>query len=229
MQPQALTFDLDDTLWPIAPTIRRAEALADDWFRVHAPEVLAHFDSVRRQALRAALVAAHPQRAHDLGWLRRRLFEQMLDAAGHPAQRAGEVFDVFIAARQEVTLYPEVSAALAQLAARYPLAAVSNGNADLRRIGLADHFAFSLSAAEHGAAKPDPGIFHAACRRLRVEPAAVLHVGDDPQTDVAGAQGAGLRAAWINRNGLVWTGPGQPDWHGTDLAALAALLCRDGG
>lgn len=226
-QIKALTLDLDDTLWPIAPTIRRAEARANDWFRSEAPEVLQHFDSVRRQALREALLAEHPQRAHDLGWLRRRQFERMLAEAGHAAARADEVFEVFFSARQEVELYPDTLAALARLAARYPLAAVSNGNADLARIGLDRYFAFSLSASDYGAAKPDPGIYHEACRRLGVAPEHVLHVGDDPHTDVLGAQQAGLRAAWINRSEAEWSAPARPDVIARDLAALADLLCGD--
>ncbi|GAC1635015.1 MAG: HAD family hydrolase [Nevskia sp.] len=227
MLPKALTLDLDDTLWPIAPTIRRAEARANDWFRAHAPEVLQQFDAARRLALRESLLAQHPEHAHDLGWLRRTQLAQMLRESGHDPARAAEVYEIFIAARQEVELYPDARTALVRLAAKYPMAAVSNGNADLARIGLGHHFAFSLSAADYGAAKPDPAIYLEACRRLGFAPGEVLHVGDDPLTDVTGARNAGLLAAWINRGGVAWIGPAEPYLEVADLSALADRLCAE--
>lgn len=225
--PLALTLDLDDTLWPIAPTIRRAEARANDWFREHAPAVLEQFDATRRASLRAELVSLYPARAHDLGWLRREQFARMLAASGHDRGRAEEIYAVFIAARQDVALYPDALPALQRLAARFPIASVSNGNADLERIGLGAFFRATLSASDYGAAKPDPGIYHEACRRLGVAPEQVLHIGDDPHTDVLGAQQAGLRAAWINRSEAEWSAPARPDVIARDLAALADLLCAD--
>jgi putative hydrolase of the HAD superfamily len=35
---QAITLDLDDTLWPVWPTIARAEVVLHDWLEVHAPK-----------------------------------------------------------------------------------------------------------------------------------------------------------------------------------------------
>ena len=91
--------------------------------------------------------------------------------------------------------------ALQRLAARYPLLSLSNGNADLQRVGLADLFSGSISAREVGCAKPDPRIFEAACRLLNLEPAQVLHVGDDFELDVRGARAAGMATAWVRRAG----------------------------
>lgn len=225
---RALTLDLDDTLWPILPTIARAEQIANHWFAHQAPEVLLRFDSAARLDLRDQIVAEHPQRAHDLSWLRHELFARMLAHSGHDAARASEVFELFFAARQDVRLFDEAADALARLAARLPIAAVSNGNADLGRIGIDRHFAFSLSARDYGAAKPDPGIYREACRRLGFAPAQVLHVGDDPQADVLGALRAGLPAAWINRRDQAWPhAPELPTLTVRDLAALADQLLSD--
>lgn len=224
MSFKAVTLDLDDTLWPIAPTIQAAEAAANAWFAEHTPIVLEAWNEGGRLLLRNRVVAAFPAQRHDLGFLRREMFRQMLADCGLGDHRADEVYDVFIAERQRVTLYPGALAALEKLAARYPLAAVSNGNADLRRIGLDQHFQFSLSASEHGAAKPDPGIFRAACLRLGIEAGDVLHVGDDPHSDVLGARRAGLRAAWINAEGSPWT----DDEHSPEIeaASFARLVER---
>ncbi|WP_428382646.1 HAD family hydrolase [Nevskia ramosa] len=224
MSFKALTLDLDDTLWPIAPTIQAAEAAANAWFAEHAPVVLEAWNEGGRLLLRNRVVAAFPNQRHDLGFLRREMFRQMLADCGLDDRRAAEVYEVFIAERQRVTLYPGALAALEKLAARYPLAAVSNGNADLARIGLDQHFRFSLSAGEHGAAKPDPGIYLAACKRLGIDASEVLHVGDDPHTDVLGARRAGLRAAWINAEGTPW----EHDEHAPEIeaASFAELVER---
>jgi putative hydrolase of the HAD superfamily len=74
--------------------------------------------------------------------------------------------------------------------------------------------------------KPDPGIFLAAAALLGVEPGQVLHVGDDPALDMVGARDAGLRTAWINRQGEPWPagmGP-PPDLDLPDMTALADWL-----
>src|SRR3546814_10627335 len=78
-------------------------------------------------------------------------------------------FDAFFAARCEVEHYDDSLEALDRLAARVPLAALSNGNADLSRIGLMHVFAFQLGAREDGAAKPAASIFHSACYPLGCE------------------------------------------------------------
>lgn len=227
--PKAITLDLDDTLWPIAPTIAQAERASEAWFAEHAPGVLSRFDAEGRRAVREAILREHPQRAHDLSWVRHELFARLLAAAGHDPALATPAFAHFFAARQQVRLFAEAGAALARLSARLPVAALSNGNADLAQIGIEAHFAFSLSARDYGAAKPDPGIFREAARRLGVAPEDVLHVGDDVHTDVFGAHRAGLRTAWINREAAPWPAAlaqaeVQPTLIVRDLAELAELL-----
>ena len=134
-------------------------------------------------------------------------------------------YEAFYAARNQVEYYPDALAALERIAAIVPVAALSNGNADLERIGVAHLFAFQLGAREHGAAKPQASIFHAACTRLGVAPAHVLHVGDHMEMDVAGAIRAGLRGCWINREAAEWTHPSlQPDLQFDTLTGLADWL-----
>ena len=222
---KAITLDLDDTLWPVWPTIRGAEAAANAWFAAHAPSVLDVWDTEARMALRQRIVSAHPQQAHDLGFIRREMFRQMLGDCGHDPGHTETVYSIFMTARQQVTLYDGAAGALARLAARYPIVAISNGNADLRAIGLAAHFRGALSASDFGAAKPDPGIFHAACAALDMPPAAVLHIGDDAHTDVIGARRAGLRAGWINAGGQAWTHEEHaPEVEAESFAALVDKL-----
>jgi putative hydrolase of the HAD superfamily len=223
--PRAITLDLDDTLWEIAPVIQRAESVLHEWLRMHAPRCATRYSIEKMRGLRDAVAAANPQLAHDFTAQRKLSLAQALAEVDEDPSLAEAAFEAFHAARNTVELYPDVHDALPRLAARAPLAALTNGNADLGRIGLHDNFVFALGAREHGAAKPDAGIFHAACERLGLQPHEVLHVGDDPEHDVLGAHRAGLRTCWINRRGVVWSHrETSPDLNLAHLGALADWL-----
>jgi HAD superfamily hydrolase (TIGR01549 family) len=135
-------------------------------------------------------------------------------------------FAVFFAARNAVELFEDVRPTLERLARRYPLASLSNGNADLRLIGLDDLFVFSLNAIEVGSAKPEPLMFETACRRLGMRPAEIVHVGDDPDHDVRGGRDAGFRTVWVNRTGQEWPGGARADAEIDALAELEAVLAE---
>ena len=230
MQIRAITLDLDDTVWPITPVMVRAEQVLAEWLRANAPRTAERWPLERMREMRDAVNREHPDLAHDFTRQRLIALERMFEDAGDDVALAQPAFDAFFAARCEVEHYADSLEALDRLAARVPLAALSNGNADLSRIGLMHVFRFQLGAREHGRAKPDPSIFHAACERLGVPPDEVLHVGDDIEMDVLGAHRAGLRACWINRAGddgasRDWPRDDlRPDLEVPSLAALADWL-----
>ncbi len=220
---RALTLDLDDTLWPIWPTIERAEAALHAWLGAHAPRVAQRFDPAAMRAAREAVARERPDWAHDLSAQRRESIRRLLAAADEDEALAGPAFDVFFAERQRVDLYEDALPALQRLAARWPVLALSNGNADLGRVGLSAWFRGSLGARELGVGKPDRRIFDEACMRLGCAPHEVLHVGDDLALDVRGALDAGLQAAWVRRGDAAHD-PAVPCWQGPDLLALADRL-----
>jgi len=100
--------------------------------------------------------------------------------------------------------YPDAAPALGRLRLLgFRSAVVSNWDVSLRRVlgeiglsGLVDHVVVS---AEAGVAKPAPGIFELALRRLQCSADRAVMVGDSPETDIAGAHGAGIRAVLIDR------------------------------
>lgn len=223
---KVLCFDLDDTFWDIRRVLERAEQRVAEFLGERYPRLVRH-TRADLLAARMALARELPERAHDLTWLRTETLRRLAAAEGYPDQVGAEAFAVFIAARNEVDLFPDVRPALEHLAGRYTLATFSNGNADLARIGLAPLFSVSLNAERVGVAKPHPEAFTAVARELDCAPAEMLYVGDDPLADVAGARGAGLRTAWINRHGAAWPGVHDPaDLEIVDLQHLVALLER---
>ncbi|MBX3610564.1 MAG: HAD family hydrolase [Hydrogenophaga sp.] len=223
---KAVSIDLDDTLWPIWPTIERAEAALSTWLREHAPATAALAGNP--QALREArhyLQIKRPDLSHDLSALRRESIRYVLLKAGDDPALAEPAFEVFFAERQRVQLFDDALPALEWLASRYPVIALSNGNADVHRVGLGQHFKGALSAREFGVGKPDARIFHAAADLAGVRPAEVLHIGDDAQLDVLGALVAGLQVAWVNRAGHAWEhAPLQPHATVADLMSLCNAL-----
>jgi FMN hydrolase / 5-amino-6-(5-phospho-D-ribitylamino)uracil phosphatase len=223
---RAIAIDLDDTLWPIWPTITRAEEALQAWLSTHAPATAALCAAPGAlRELRNQMNITRPDLAHDMSGLRRESIRLVLQRAGDDPALAEPAFEVFFAERHRVDLFDDALPALAWLSRRYPVVAVSNGNADVHRVGIGAHFCASLNAHGFGAAKPDPRIFHAAAQAAGVASHEVLHVGDDAHLDGVGALNAGMQLAWVNREGHAWNhAPLAPHITVSDLLALCRAL-----
>lgn len=222
---RAISLDLDDTLWPIWPTIERAEKVLHDWLVQRAPMAAALFSNpAALRDIRNHVAEQRPELKHDLSAVRRESIRLALYRAGEDPLLADPAFEAFFEARQQVDLFDDVLPALQALSQRFPLVGLSNGNADLQRVGLAAYFRASISAREFGVGKPDPRIFHAAAGAVEVDPQHVLHVGDDATLDVVGALNAGMQAVWINRSDHLWPHEQQPHATVTTMTQLCELL-----
>lgn len=203
--PPVISLDLDDTLWAVAPVIAAAEAALLAWLRERHPHAVQGHDVDTMRVVRARVAERFPEQRHDLTFLRRRALAEHFAPAGAAAEALiDEAMEVFLKERNRVRLYDDVRPALERLRAKHRLFALSNGNADLRRCGLADLFDGHVTASAAGAAKPDVRIFAHLLRVAGVRPSDVLHVGDDPMADVVGAMQAGMRAVWLNREARAW-------------------------
>lgn len=206
---RTITLDLDDTLWAIHPVIRRAEERLYAWIGENYPRITEQFEPADIWEMRSEVIAEHSERAHDLTFLRRTVLSRIGQVAGYDDSYVDDAFAVFDEARNDVTLFPEARPALVSLRERFVLIAVTNGNANLEKIGIRDLFDGVVSAAMAGAAKPDRPIFDMAVALGGASAEQTLHVGDHPLYDVHGARDAGLRAVWVNRNGDEW----PDDYH----------------
>jgi FMN phosphatase YigB (HAD superfamily) len=126
-------------------------------------------------------------------------------AAFATAYEVEEILDAYAAAFVRTTPVPPlVGAMLERLAAKWPLALVSNWPLArsvewfLEAAGWRRYFSAVVISQTVGVIKPHPLIFAAAAAKLGIDSGpAILHVGDDMGADVVGAQGVGWRAAWI--------------------------------
>ncbi len=226
---KAIGLDLDDTLWPIWPTIARAEAQLTQWLSDCAPGAAQVFaDAAARLELRQHVAGARPDLVHDMSAMRRECIRLALHRAGEDTRLAEPAFEVFFEHRMRVDLFADALPALQFLASRFPVVAISNGNADVGRVGIGRHFAASVSAHQLGVGKPDTRIFHAAAVAVGVAPEAMLHVGDDPALDVLGGLNAGMQTIWVNRTEHAWTHAEMPHASVSDLGQLCRLLGATG-
>lgn len=116
-------------------------------------------------------------------------------------------------------LFSDASAALERLReGGTPLGLVTNGDARLQRDkivrhGLGRFFDVIVIEGEFGCGKPDARVFRHALAALGAAPADAWMIGDNLLWDVAGAQGAGVRGAWIDRErrGLPVESASKPD------------------
>ena len=222
---RAVSLDLDDTLWPVWPAIERAEAVLHQYLARHAPATARLFpDPPSLRKIRVQVGDEMPHLKHDLSELRRESIRRALRHGGDDPALAEAGFALFFAERQRVDFYADAIGALERLAARFPLLALTNGNADIHTVGLGHLFAARLSASDFGRAKPDPLIFQAAADTLGVPVGAVLHVGDDAAMDVVGALEAGMQAVWVNRKDMRWSLGRPAQMEVTELGALCDVL-----
>jgi len=222
---RAIAFDLDNTLWDVEPVLARAEARLHAWLQENCPRIAQRLSSEGMRRAREELARREPHHAHDLSYLRLTALAAHAREHGYDERIAHQAFEVFLTARNQLQPFEDVAPALARLRQRYRLATLSNGNADLARIGLDQAFTVSLNARQIGAAKPHRLCFERLARELGFAPQEILHVGDDPLLDVEGARAAGFVSAWMNRRALAW--PQEltvPEVVVSDCAQLTALL-----
>lgn len=197
----ALSFDLDDTLYDNSQVITAAELAMQQRLTQLKPE-LAHNDPQYWWQQRKLLAAQDAEIRHDVSRWRLLAVEQGLVAQGLSTCEAGEVAELalgaFLQERTNISVSAEVKQLLATLASRVPLVAITNGNADIQRMGIASYFQFALRAGPDGRMKPYPDLFQHAAKRLELEPGQILHIGDHVRSDVLGALNAGCQAAWLN-------------------------------
>ena len=222
---RAICFDLDDTLWDMRRVIPRAEKRLYDWFATNYPQVTAMYTPAELNEARVSANEQWPELRHDLTELRTRILRQIAATAGYDETMVVEAFQVFIEARNDVEVYADVVPGLTRLAEDYSLYALSNGNADLEKIGLSRYFSASYSASELGVAKPDGRFFVTVAARCNFSLDEMLHVGDHPENDIVAAQQVGMSAVWLNRTAVRWPlAVSQPEYEISDLSGLERLM-----
>ncbi len=104
-------------------------------------------------------------------------------------------------------LYNDVLPALRALKTRgLIMGVISNIDRDIRpvcrELGLEPYITHVVTSGDVGSEKPRPPIFLAALKQARVKAGEAIYVGDQPDCDVAGARGVGMKPVLIDRYDL---------------------------
>lgn len=200
-----LTFDLDNTLWDVWPVIARANTAVRRWLGESYPDLHEHYHDDAVATARELMLEEEPELALQPSRFRRTLMKKVLKDSGLSEQAleavAGEGFDVFFNERNTIDLFPFATELLQSLSRQYQLIAISNGNADLERIGLRHYFSGHFLAEETLQPKPAPFMFIEALKLAGVKPHEALHIGDHEEEDVDAALAVGMQAVWFNPQG----------------------------
>ncbi|OHV08373.1 HAD family hydrolase [Kushneria phosphatilytica] len=200
---EALTFDLDDTFWDNRTVMARVEQNHYEWLDAHIGHAEC-FPLEEYQRRRAELARRYPLRRGDFTWIRRESLYAMLSDFGLSSESArywtDATMEEMLRLRHEVDIHVEVPDMLTEFRQRgLKMAAITNGNADIRRLGLAEHFDLIIPAGEWLAPKPDARCFLAALAHLGIgAPRQAMHVGDSWRDDVLPAHHLGMPVAWID-------------------------------
>lgn len=204
MFPQAILFDLDDTLFDH----RRASSVAlDAMHRSFAADLpqqefaarhaqLLELFHTRFLAGELTLDQARTARMQALFGS----FEREIDAA-----TAGQAASVYRQQHQSNRhLVDGARALLEQLAGRSRLGIVTNNSTveqmeKLRALDIASYFDAVVISEDVGVTKPDPEIFAIALQRLGASPHEAVFIGDSWTNDIIGARAVGMTAVWLDR------------------------------
>ena len=205
---KVITFDLDDTLWNVAPVLLAAEDAVYDWLSKHTPEVTAQYSLDALRKLRWEFWKDQPGLAHQISQLRIEFLKQVMQRVGYDeplaAASSQAAFEIFIQHRHQVTLFDDVETTLQVLHKDYSLGVLTNGNADINRLPIGKYFDFSFAAEQLNASKPAPEHFKAAMQASGASADQIVHIGDHHEHDIEAALAAGCHAIWFNPDAKPW-------------------------
>ena len=201
---KVLSFDLDNTLYDCQTVLTRAEK----WFTSYLCERYGlggkylsydYWASVKSRVLHHDLSLED-----DVTLLRAQSLVFAFKEIGIPLkggiEEASDLVKIFIKKRSDGVVSDKVRALMRDLKVKYPLISVSNGNLDSEQLNLSFYFEADLRPERFKFhRKPHQDLFLECARLKHVEPCEILHIGDDPYTDVLGAINAGCRCVWLRK------------------------------
>jgi 2-haloalkanoic acid dehalogenase type II len=126
-------------------------------------------------------------------------------------------------------IYPEVPKVLSKIPDLYKIALLSNADFDdpLVEKLLKDGYQFDVivTSFQYKKYKPDPALFHIVLEQMKLSKDDVVMIGDSPESDIQGAQNAGIRIIWVNRmNKRLETHYPKPDFQISNLNELTDCI-----
>jgi len=197
-----ITLDLDNTLWDIEKTMVRAEKELRMHLKSVSEKAFDIYCSDTTSEIRNRLLREQPGLRSNLTEFRKVLLSEIFFRAGNSIQDskilASSAFNTFFEFRNKVVFFEGAIEVLTTLSEKYNVYALTNGNADVKMIGIDKYLSGAVSSAEVGVSKPSPEIFEAVLNKAGEKAKSCIHVGDDYEDDIVGAYNAGIASIWLN-------------------------------
>ena len=158
-----ITFDLDDTFWDIKSTIVNAEINSRRWIQDRIKKKIEWGTFEDFLNIRNELVKDNPALHYDLGLLRKKIISYHTQKYFKNQEDLDEFIEeaylFFLEERHKVKFFDNVIPVLEKLSLNYKLGVLTNGNADIKKLGIGHMFDFSVSSMDVKSNKPDQGHF----------------------------------------------------------------------
>ena len=202
-----ITFDLDDTLWDVKPTLVNAEKKTRQFLEAKIGKL--EWGSWREfKEIREALIKIDASYEYDVGKLRKKLLlmkiEEKVGGTKEAKKLADNAFNIFYFERNKVSFFKGVKDVLSKLASEFKLASLTNGNACIKTIGLDNIFEFNVSSVDVKSNKPNSSHFEKALDLTGFTKDEMLHIGDHQINDMLAAHNFGIKHLWFNPDNQVW-------------------------
>ena len=208
MKIKAVTFDLDDTLWPLREVIIHAHKESNNWIIDKFPNMSKVLFTEQEQKMWQKLIAKDNSLRHRLSELRMKVIETLLTENGVTDEDAKttskDAFDIFLKLRHDITYFKGTLEVLKSLKEKYTLGVLTNGNASIETLKIDHLFDFYLNAEMVNDSKPGAKMFEEALKITQLSPEEVCHVGDHPDNDVEAALKLRMKAIWLNLLDADW-------------------------
>ena len=223
-----ITFDLDDTFWDIRSTIINAEINSRKWSEDKIGEKIEWGTFEDFMKIRSELVKEDSSLEYDLGMLRKKTIayhvKKFFQDTNDLNEFIEDAYNFFLGERHKVTFYDGVIEVLEELSSKYRLGVLTNGNADVNKLGIGNLFDFSISSMDVKSNKPNQAHFVKASELSQVAFKDTLHVGDHPVNDILGARELGINTIWFNLNNTNWDIDNNPPIEFTKWSQFINLL-----
>lgn len=217
---RAVLFDMDETLLDRQASLRAFAAAQHARHREKLNGLPAH-----------AFVARFLELDDNGALWKDEVYRCILDENGIAGLTPQTLLDEYLADfHRHCRAFPGLAEMVAELTgAGKRLGLITNGlfpfqAHNFQALGVAEQFDAVLVSGQEGMRKPEPEIFRRALARLGVSADEALFVGDNPEADIRGAHGVGMRT--IFRPSPFHTSAPLADAVCTELRDLPAILRR---
>ena len=199
---KVLSFDLDNTIYDCETVLRKAEA----WFTQYLCDTYGLGGACLKYdfwaQIKSEVLHDNPELADDVTLLREvslvEAFRRLKIPLENGLADAKKLVDLFVEHRSSGFVHQDIYDMLSALKQKYPMVAISNGNLKPSKIMVDGYFERDFRPAVGGLRrKPFADMFIECAKFKNVKIDEILHIGDDPFTDVYGAVQAGCKCAWV--------------------------------